>query len=81
MAKDPRRQTEEVAQGVLLDDPAFLREIVERMLQVLLETEMAEHVGAAPLRAHHRAQRASQRPQAPHPEDAGRYAEPARPPG
>jgi transposase-like protein len=48
MAKDHRRQIEEVAQGVLLDDPAFLREIVERVLQVLLETEMAEHVGAAP---------------------------------
>ena len=48
MAKDHRRLTEEVAQGVLLDDPAFLREIVERVLQELLEAEMTEHVGAAP---------------------------------
>jgi putative transposase len=48
MAKDHRRLTEEVAQGVLLDDPAFLREIVQRVLQELLEAEMSEHVGAAP---------------------------------
>jgi putative transposase len=48
MAKDHRRLTEEVAQGILLDDPAFLREIVERMLQEFLEAEMTEHVGAAP---------------------------------
>jgi putative transposase len=48
MAKDHRRLTEEVAQGVLLDDPAFLREIVQRVLQELLEAEMTEHVGAAP---------------------------------
>ena len=33
MAENHRRPTEEVAQGVLLDDPAFLREIVERVLQ------------------------------------------------
>src|SRR5919199_336726 len=48
MAKDHRRLAEEVAQGILLDDPAFLREIVERVLQELLEAEMTEHVGAAP---------------------------------
>ena len=47
MAKDHRRLTEEVAQGILLDDPAFLREIVERILQEFLEAEMTEHVGAA----------------------------------
>jgi hypothetical protein len=33
MAKDYRRLTEEATQGVLLDDLAFLREIVERKLQ------------------------------------------------
>jgi transposase-like protein len=38
---------------VLLDDPAFLREIVDRKivdrkLQELLEAEMTEHLGAAP---------------------------------
>jgi transposase-like protein len=37
--------TEEATQGVLLDDPAFLREIVEKKLQELLEAEMTEHVG------------------------------------
>jgi transposase-like protein len=47
MAKDHRRLAEEVAQGVLLDDPGFLKEIVERVLQELLEAEMTEHVGAA----------------------------------
>ncbi len=48
MAKDHRRLAEEVAQGVLLDNPGFLKEIVERVLQELLEAEMTEHVGAAP---------------------------------
>jgi putative transposase len=48
MAKDHRRLAEEVAQGILLDDPGFLKEIVERVLQELLEAEMTEHVGAAP---------------------------------
>jgi transposase-like protein len=46
MAKDHRRLAEEVAQGILLDDPTFLKEIVERVLQELLEAEMTEHVGA-----------------------------------
>jgi putative transposase len=32
----------------LLEDPAFLKEIVERVLQELLEAEMTEHIGAAP---------------------------------
>ncbi len=48
MAEDHRRLAEEVAQGILLDDPGFLKEIVERVLQELLEAEMTEHVGAAP---------------------------------
>jgi transposase-like protein len=48
MAKDHRRPMEEVAQGVLLDDPDFLLQIVERVLQELLETEITEHIGAAP---------------------------------
>jgi transposase-like protein len=48
MAKDHRRLAEEVAQGILLDDAGFLKEIVERVIQELLETEMTEHVGAAP---------------------------------
>lgn len=48
MAEDHRRLAEEVVQGSLLDDPAFLRQIVERVLQELLEAEMTEHIGAAP---------------------------------
>jgi transposase-like protein len=48
MAEDHRRLAEEVAQGILLDDPGILKEIVESVLQDLLEVEMTEHVGAAP---------------------------------
>src|SRR5215211_6347695 len=48
MAHRNRKVHEEMVQGVLLDDPGFLREIVERVLQELLETEMTEHIGAAP---------------------------------
>ena len=48
MAKDHRKVSEELAQGILLDDPDFLREIVERVLQEMLEAEMTEHIGAAP---------------------------------
>ncbi len=48
MTKDHRRPDAEVAQEGLLDDPSFLKEIVERVLQELLETEMTKHVGAAP---------------------------------
>jgi putative transposase len=33
---------------VLLDDPGFLREIVERVLQEMFEAEMTQHIGAAP---------------------------------
>jgi putative transposase len=48
MAKDHRRRSEELAQAMLLDEPTFLKEIVERVLQELLEAEMTEHIGAAP---------------------------------
>jgi transposase-like protein len=48
MAKDHRRVDAELVQEVLLDDPAFLRELVERAVQQVLEAEMTEHVGAAP---------------------------------
>ena len=47
MATDHRRADAQMAQEVLLDDSDFLREIVERVLQELLEAEMTEHVGAA----------------------------------
>lgn len=48
MTKDHRRLDTELVQEVLLDDPGFLREIVERVVQQLLEAEMTEHIGAAP---------------------------------
>ncbi len=48
MATDHRRLDAQVAQEVLVDDPGFLKEIVERVVQELLEAEMSEHVGAAP---------------------------------
>jgi transposase-like protein len=49
MAKDHRRVDAELVQEVLLDDPGFLREVVERAVQQILEAEMTEHVGALPL--------------------------------
>jgi transposase-like protein len=48
MTHDHRKVSAEIAQGILLDDPNFLREIVERVLQEMLEAEMTEHIGAAP---------------------------------
>ena len=48
MTNEHRKPDVDLAQDVLLDDPGFLREIVERVLQELLETEMTEHIGAAP---------------------------------
>jgi len=48
MTKDHRRPDTRMVQEVLLDDTGFLREIVERVLQEVLEAEMTEHIGAAP---------------------------------
>src|SRR5829696_5276856 len=48
MAKDHRKVSEQLTQEILLEDPNFLREIVKRVLQEMLEVEMTEHVGAAP---------------------------------
>jgi putative transposase len=48
MAHHNRKVDEEMVQGILLDDPTFLKEIVGRVLQELLEAEMTEHIGAAP---------------------------------
>jgi putative transposase len=48
MTDHDRRSDAELVQEVLLDDPSFLKEIVERALQHILEAEMTEHVGAAP---------------------------------
>ncbi len=49
MAHDHRRLGAGLVQEVLLDDPGFLREVVERAVQRILQTEMTEHVGAPPL--------------------------------
>ena len=38
----------------MLDDSGFLREIVERVVQQLLEAEMSEHIGAAPYERTHK---------------------------
>jgi len=48
MTTDHRKVNTQSAQAILLDDPSFLRQIVERVLQEVLEAEMTEHVGAAP---------------------------------
>lgn len=48
MTEHHRRTGAQMAQGLLLDEPDFLREVVERVLQELLQAEMTEHVGAAP---------------------------------
>lgn len=48
MTNDNRRADTRMAQEALLDDPSFLKEIVERAIQEMLEAEMTEHIGAAP---------------------------------
>ena len=49
MATDHRRADAKLVQGAfLLDDPGFLKEIVQRVVQEMLEAEMTEHIGAAP---------------------------------
>jgi hypothetical protein len=40
MTTDHRRLDAQTVQGILLDDPDFLREIIERMLQEMLEAEI-----------------------------------------
>src|SRR5215211_922630 len=47
MATDHRRVDAQLAQEILLDDPAFLRKIAKRMVQQILEAEVTEHIGAA----------------------------------
>jgi len=46
MTMTDRTDRTDVAQVILLDDPDFLREIVERTVQTLLEEEMTAHLGA-----------------------------------
>jgi putative transposase len=47
MAKSNGTGAKAVAQAALTDDPDFLRQIVERTLQEILEAEMTAHLGAA----------------------------------
>ena len=47
MAKGNGTGVKAVAQAALTDDPDFLRQIVERTLQEILEAEMTAHLGAA----------------------------------
>jgi transposase-like protein len=51
MTTDHRRADTRMAQEALLDEPSFLKEVLERVLQELLEAEMTQHIGAATLRA------------------------------
>ena len=46
MTMTDRTDGAELAQAVLLNDPDFLREIVERTVQTILEEEMVAHLGA-----------------------------------
>jgi transposase-like protein len=46
MTMTDRTDRADVAQAILLDDPDFLREIVERTVQTLLDEEMTAHLGA-----------------------------------
>lgn len=57
MADHHRRADKALVQRVLLEDPEFLRRIVERALQQVLEAEITEHI-APPLPAHRMPQRA-----------------------
>jgi transposase-like protein len=46
MAEGDGREWAAVAQAVLLDDPAFLRGLVQGAVQAILEAEMTAHLGA-----------------------------------
>lgn len=48
MANSNSRLENGVMQAAMLDDPEFLRRIVEEVIKELLEVEMTNHVGAAP---------------------------------
>jgi putative transposase len=48
MATDNGTSTDALAQAVLTDDPDFLRDLVEQVIQEMLEVEMSAQLGAAP---------------------------------
>jgi hypothetical protein len=65
MTTDHRRLDAESLQEALLDEPAFLREIVERVVQQILEAEMTESMwGPLPTNVARGAHRPPQRLQA-----------------
>ena len=71
-----------MAQGGLLEDPGFLKEIVERVLQELLEAEMSEPVGALLPTSAQRTAPATVTAISPAPSGReGRHPEPDRAPG
>ena len=75
MANNHRKVDTQLVQEVLLDDPGFLREIVERVVQQLLEVEMTHHIGSRHLRANreaHRAARNGYKPRTLRPTEASR---------
>ena len=82
MAHRNRKVDEQMAQHILLDDPSFLKEIVERVLQELLEAEMTEHIGASPYErtGTRTGQRNGYKPRTLR-KDEGRHPQPARPAG
>lgn len=47
MAKLKSRLGDDSVQEILLDDPDFLRKIIENVVQEILEMEMSNHIGAA----------------------------------
>jgi putative transposase len=47
MATTNGTQVDAAVQAVLVDDPEFLRDLVAHLVQEMLETEMAAHLGAA----------------------------------
>jgi hypothetical protein len=51
MTADHRRADTRMAQEVLLDDAGFLKEVVERVLQELLEAQMTKLYRRRSLRA------------------------------
>lgn len=48
MARNNGKGKKDLVQAVLTDEPDFLRQMVETVIQEILETEMTAHIGAAP---------------------------------
>lgn len=48
MADNHPKADEEPMQHSLLDDPNFLKQIVQKTLQQILDAEVSAHIGAAP---------------------------------